>query len=298
VREAANRASCQNNLKQIGLAMHSYHDSERRLPINRYGDYNAPTAFGGAYETSSSWSFLALLLPYLEQGNLYQGGGIATSVQTPGSAKVAGTPTIANSSATQGIVKTFLCPADRAASVGQIAENTVYLRNGLMVGLTNYKGVLGSNFNYGTYANGPFANGGDGFWGGNGVFTLESWMLPLTLTDIKDGTSNTFLVGEDVFNQAAATSSRNNSWYGEGYAWAHSVEATLTCAMPPNAKASNGQPIPNTDWANYHGFKSNHPGGVNFLFGDGSVRLISDSIPLGTYRALATFAGGEVVSLP
>jgi len=297
VREAAARLSCQNNLKQIGLAMHNYHDNETALPINRYGDYSASAAFGGPYETSSSWSFLAVLLPHLEQGALYQSGGIATSVQTKGTANVAGTPTIANSSATSAIVKTYLCPADRAASVGQIAENTVYMRTSAMAGLTNYKGVLGSNWAYGTYTNAPTGSNQDGFWGGNGVFTLNSWQLPLRLTDIKDGTSNTFLVGEDVFNVDAATKSKGQ-WYGEGYSWAHSVEATLTCAIPPNAKTTAGAPIPNTDWANYHGFKSNHAGGVQFLFGDGSVRFISDTIALGTYRGLATFEGREPVSPP
>src|SRR5437870_11048837 len=82
VREAAARMSCQNNLKQIGLAVHNYHDTEGLLPINRYGDYNASSAFGGPYFYSSSWSFLAVLLPYLEQSNLYQAGQIANSIQT------------------------------------------------------------------------------------------------------------------------------------------------------------------------------------------------------------------------
>src|SRR5262245_32941379 len=217
VREAAARTSCANNLKQIGLAIHHYHDSEGRIPINRYGDYNASSAFGGPYFTSSSWSFLAALLPYLEQNNLYQAGNLANSIQTakgvhPNGA--AGMPTLANSSAISGVIKPFLCPSDRAASLGQFAESTRYMRNPdgsyatIVVGLTTYKGVLGSNWNYGIYVNRnpPPINGGDGFWGANGIFTLESWMSPLRLTDITDGTSNTFLVGEDIFDQNAAVS--------------------------------------------------------------------------------------------
>ncbi|MCI0464173.1 MAG: DUF1559 domain-containing protein [Gemmataceae bacterium] len=308
VREAAARTQCQNHLKQIGLAIHAFHDAERTIPVNRYGDYNAGSAFGGPYFYSSSWSFLAVLLPYVEQGNLYKAGGIAESIRTakgihPGGA--AGTPTLQTSSATAGVVPVFLCPSDQASSIGRFTESTRYMRNPtggtyaqILVGLTSYKGVLGGNWNYGTYVNRnpPPTAGGDGFWGANGVFTLDSWRKPLKLPQIIDGTSNTFFVGEDVFDERAAVST--NTTAGEGYAWAHSVEATATCAIPPNAKGTNGLPIPYTDWQNFHGFKSQHTGGVQFVMGDGSVRFVSDSIPLGTYRALASWNGGEPVSEP
>jgi prepilin-type N-terminal cleavage/methylation domain-containing protein/prepilin-type processing-associated H-X9-DG protein len=304
VREAAARSKCQNNLKQIGLAIHGYHDSIGTIPINRYGDYNGSSAYGGPYFTSSSWSFLAAILPYLEQQNLYQGGGIESSIMTakgvhPGGA--AGTPTMQNSSAISNVVKTFLCPSDKASGLGQFAESTRYMRNpngsyaSILVGLTNYKGVLGANWNYGIWPNGPApTNSGDGFWGANGLFTLNSWQQPLRLTDITDGTSNTFMVGEDTFDANAAVSTITTA--GEGWAWAHSVEATLTCAIPPNAK-KNGGPVRWQEWQDYHGFKSQHTGGVQFLFGDGSIRFVSDAIPLGTYRALATYNLGEVVTL-
>src|SRR5262245_62525090 len=71
VREAAARMSCQNNLKQIALAVHNRSGTYDSLPKNQYGDYSAPLAFGGSYENSSSWSWLALLLPYIEQDNLF-----------------------------------------------------------------------------------------------------------------------------------------------------------------------------------------------------------------------------------
>src|SRR5262249_51393226 len=67
VREAAARMQCSNNLKQIGLAIHNYHDANGKLPVCQYGDYSDSTAFGGPYYTSRSWSFLALILPYMEQ---------------------------------------------------------------------------------------------------------------------------------------------------------------------------------------------------------------------------------------
>src|SRR5262249_53171995 len=71
VREAANRASCGNNLKQIALAVHNYHAAAGRMPINRYGGYDGTPPYSGWTETSYSWSWLALLLPQLEQENLY-----------------------------------------------------------------------------------------------------------------------------------------------------------------------------------------------------------------------------------
>jgi len=305
VRDAAGRLQCQNNLKQIGLALHAYHDALGAIPVNRYGDYTGWTAFGGPYYTSSSWSFLSALLPYLEQGNLYNAAGIGASVQSarPHPGGLAGSPTLAASPGLGGVVKTFLCPSDPGTTTGQFAESTRYMRNGggfdtLTVGLTNYKGVLGSNWVYGSYPNlsPPPANGGDGFWGGNGVFTLDSWQRPYRFTDVTDGTSNTFFVGEDVFDEQAAVS--RDTTAGEGYAWAHSVEATKTCAIPPNARTTAGQPIPYTDWQNFHGFKSRHAGGVQFLFGDGAVRFVSEAIPLGTYRALGSLGFGEAVNLP
>jgi prepilin-type N-terminal cleavage/methylation domain-containing protein/prepilin-type processing-associated H-X9-DG protein len=304
VREAAARMACQSNLKQIGLAIHNYHDTEGYLPINRYGDYNASSAFGGAHFDSSSWSFLAVLLPYVEQNNLYRAGNIPGSIVTargihPGG--LAGVPPLSGCSAVSGVVKVYLCPSDRASSLGQFTESTRYMRlpggsfASILVGLTNYKGVLGANWIYGIWPNGPApTDGGDGFWGANGVFTLNSWQHPVRLTDITDGTSNTFLVGEDIFDENAALSTGTTA--GEGWAWAHPVECTLTCAIPPNAQ-KNGAPVTWQDWQDYHGFKSRHTGGVQFLFGDGSVRFISDSIPLGTYRALATYNQGEVVTL-
>jgi prepilin-type N-terminal cleavage/methylation domain-containing protein len=287
VREAAARAKCQNNLKQIGIAAHAYHDTFGKLPASQYGDYSDPTAFGGPYYTSRSWSFLALILPYLEQQNLYQTGNIPNA-------------TLATSSAREQPVPILLCPSDQMSALRVYLERSRYSQTPYLVGLTSYKGVLGSNFNYGDYANAnpPFVNGGDGFWGANGLFSLDVWKAPIPLVAVADGTSNTLMVGEDIFTPDYA----NGTQPGNGFAWAHSVEATLTCAMPPNnLKHPNGTPINTTsnassEWGSYHGFKSRHPTGVQFVFADGSGRFVQNSIPLGTYRALASYKGGEAVA--
>ncbi len=286
VREAAARMTCSNNLKQIGLACHNYHDANLKLPVSQYGDYSDPLAFGGYTYTSQSWSFLAFILPHLEQDNLYRLGNIPAS-------------SIGTSPGLGQAVKPYLCPSDTMSSLKTFNQKSRYTSSSVVVGLTSYKGVLGSNFNYGDFANAApaFANGGDGFWGANGLLSLDRWKAPVALVGVTDGTSNTFLVGEDIWTPEYA----NGTQPGNGFSWAHAVESTQTCAMPPNyLKHSNGVKIDvnstdQAEWGSYKGFKSKHTGGVQFVYADGSVHFVRDSIPLSTYRALASYAGGEVL---
>jgi prepilin-type N-terminal cleavage/methylation domain-containing protein len=293
VREAAARIKCANNLKQIGMAIHVYHDSFSKLPINQYNDVGyvngTNNTFGSSFANSADWSFLAMILPALEQTNVARTGGIPkTFIDASG---VAGLP-----------IPVFLCPSDQASALKTFTETSRYMGHAgpILVGLTSYKGVLGSNWIYGDYANGTGLRPGDGFWGANGLFSLDTWQAPIALTDITDGTSNTFMAGEDVFTQNYAT----DNMPGSGFAWAHSAECTLTCSIPPNNFTHpNGTSVDTTssnqvEWGDYHGFKSRHPGGLQFVHADGSVHFISNTIPLGTYRALATFSGGEVVTPP
>jgi len=102
------------------------------------------------------------------------------------------------------------------------------------------------------------------------------------------------MIGEDIWNPNSPGPGR----YGKGFGWAHSVHACLTCAIPPNARQPDGSAIPDSAWERLHGFKSRHVGGVQFAYADASVHFVSDSIPLGLYRALATINGGEVVTPP
>ena len=102
-------------------------------------------------------------------------------------------------------------------------------------------------------------------------------------TDITDSTSNTFMVGEDI--------PETNRWSG----WAFVNHPNNTCAIPPNTLVSpaTNMPYSEWDWQNVWSFKSRHPGGLNFAYADGHVQFIRNSIPLLTYRALATIRGGE-----
>jgi prepilin-type N-terminal cleavage/methylation domain-containing protein/prepilin-type processing-associated H-X9-DG protein len=291
VRESANRASCANHLKQLALACQSYHDARKFFPTGQYGDYNKPTAFGGPFENSMSWSWMAYILPYIEQTPVFVSGNIPN---VP----------LNKSSATGVMIETFLCPSDPNSWAGPQQEISHYLRApGLLVGLTNYKGVEGANFCFGTYTNN--GTNGPGIGGepsnycecwedGDGILFPMVWERPYRVTDVLDGTSNTFMIGEDIYLPTTA----GNGLYGRGYAWAHSVEANLTCAIPPNIVGPSSPPTTLTNWQLTNGFKSMHPNGLQFAFIDGSVRFVSNDIPLGTYRALATIRGREPVQLP
>src|SRR5271166_4244151 len=141
VRESADRASCASNLKELALACHNYHDARKFFPTGQYGDYNQPAAFGGPFENSMSWSWMAFILPYLDQATVYRSGNIPNAA-------------INQSSATSAVIPTFLCPSDANIWVGPVVEISHYLRApGVLVGLTSYKGVEGANFCFGTYTN-------------------------------------------------------------------------------------------------------------------------------------------------
>jgi prepilin-type processing-associated H-X9-DG protein len=104
---------------------------------------------------------------------------------------------------------------------------------------------------------------------------------PLCSDSIRDGTSNTFMIGEDIPSE--------NNWS----AWAYANATTATCAIPPNA--FNGNP---GDWPNNYSFHSKNTNGLQFALADGHVAFITNSIALTTYRWLGSMNGGEVISLP
>ncbi len=267
VREAAARSQCQNNLKQIALAVHSYHDTYKFLPSNRN-----PNVFG-FNETGTAYSWMTRILPYIEQNPLYSQAQFGSN--TP--------PTLAaNAVFVSKSFPTFFCPSDDAA--GQSPSTTRYDVNGLPLGLTNYQGVAGSNWAWGSFPNvGPSGNN-NGLDAGDGIFYRTDSNFKKRLTGITDGTSNTFMVGEDIPSL--------NNWCD----WVHSNHAVATCAIPPNNALQPGQPGYNdpTDWTNVYSFRSRHTGGLQFAYADGAVRFCSESISLATYHALATIRGSDL----
>jgi prepilin-type N-terminal cleavage/methylation domain-containing protein/prepilin-type processing-associated H-X9-DG protein len=282
VGEAANRTQCQNNLKQIALAVHNYHDASGGFPRNgsRYNRID-----DGTGTTSYSWSFFARMLPFLEQEPLYRTAAIDTG-------------SLQGNVATSTNIATFFCPSDTARHESPNSNTANNWTTGAPVALTNYKGVSGSNWCWGEYPNVGTNGSCDCFYQngkgkGDGMFFRTDIIYSLRLTDITDGTSTTFMIGEDI--------PLLNCWC----AWPYANTATGTCAIPPNLNLDQRYGICDADavksnsaWANTFSFRSRHPGGLHFALADGSVRFIPESIDLPIYRALSTIQGGEVVSVP
>ena len=281
VREAANRIKCANNLKQLALACHNYHDTEGKFPVGTLCNLAQD-------QNDANWSFLARLLPYIEQDNLY------SQARIPGN-------TIAQSAdQIRDQVNAFLCPSDPISSQG---PRTLDPCDGyLPAGLTNYKGNLGSNWGGGPFGSpnwwgtdprwinaGPTRNY-DGIDYGDGIFGCQNIFAGLRPTvriaDIHDGTSNTYLLGEALASRTVDDM------------WAHALDAIATCAIDPNATRPDGSDYDPEDWANVYGFSSLHPGGLQFAYADGSLHFIDNGIERTVYRAMATRAGGEVATLP
>jgi prepilin-type N-terminal cleavage/methylation domain-containing protein/prepilin-type processing-associated H-X9-DG protein len=267
VREAASRMSCQNNLKQLALAVHNYHDAYQLFPASGARP-------SGNCCTYTSWSWIARILPFLEQDNLYRMANIDT-------ASLAGNPALAV------IVKTLYCPSDGMAQQIWTDRTDQWVWNNAPSAGTSYKGVGGSNWCWGNW---PFAGtiGDCNFFSqGDGIFFRNDLTFHLSLASVRDGTSNTFMIGEDV--------PQVSPWCN----WFYANHAVGTTAIPPNVglQGEFGMP-PTWNWPNTYSFRSRHPQGLQFAYADGSVHFISQSINLAVYRAMGTKAGGEVVTAP
>jgi prepilin-type N-terminal cleavage/methylation domain-containing protein/prepilin-type processing-associated H-X9-DG protein len=288
VREAAALTQCRNNIKQLALACHAYHDNYQMLPrdgaANNPGTGN-PNGAGCCGPGDARWSWLGRIFPYIELEVLYTQADIPNSAPSSNAAAAAliGQP-----------INLFFCPSDVARSTPARTGNPN--SGGFLAAETNYKGVTGSMWCYGMFQYNcpagpnpvPDPTGGNSCYMGldksDGIFSRADVHFPVRFTSITDGTSNTLMVGEDVPE------------FDEWNDWWSSNGAIATCAIPLNY--NEGDPGFG-DWPNLYSFRSRHANGiVNFACADGSVRGIADTIPLQTYRWIATIAGGEPGVVP
>jgi prepilin-type N-terminal cleavage/methylation domain-containing protein/prepilin-type processing-associated H-X9-DG protein len=275
VREASNRSTCSNNLKQIVLASHTFHDVYKYFPTNSQDE----GGWNWSYQMNAkSWSWLARLLPYLEQQNLLTQFNVEKNTLGQDQALL-----------TIGL-KVFFCPSDNASSLNP-SDNRANL--GKLAGspwisaaTSNYKGITGDCWCWGNYQN-KCTSTCNGLNMGNGMFASRDDIArnKVDLTGVPDGTSNTFFVGEDIPQLNAHCT------------WPYANGSLGTCAIPPNQNKPNGGSDIYLGWPDLYSFRSRHPQGLQFGFADGSVHFVRDSIALPVYRAFATRNGGENVSL-
>jgi prepilin-type N-terminal cleavage/methylation domain-containing protein/prepilin-type processing-associated H-X9-DG protein len=286
VRDAAARMECSNNLKQLALAVHSFNDNNKFMP------YNLSANHRGYDINGRSWSWISRILPYIEQDNLYKSGFLNAPhgpyPTNPTSAPPANIPSFAQVPAVYAAqIPPLLCPADASSLVARTDRANT---GGYACGNTNYRGVSGNNWCWGSFTNTGHTGDCNGLDNGNGIFWRqdESRKLKLITITTADGTSNTFMIGEDI--------PEKNTHCG----WPNSNYANGTCSIPLNNAMQAGQPGYNApwDWPNVYSFRSRHSGGANFALADGSVRFVSDSISITLYRALASWQGGEAVTVP
>ncbi len=294
-REAARRTQCKNNLKQLGLALHNYHDVYNTFPLNELARDNS--LLGGGYNITltqpvPTLGWLARILPYIEQAPLYQSINMNG---TPGAAAhemvVGNAAPASNIAARRTVITAYLCPSNPQGK--QVRNQASYgdtWDSGLDGARTDYVGNMG--FMFGGHRDCSFIPQGQGdewnhadnfanppLHGANGIFSYHGCV---TIANIVDGTSNTLGVVENMHWIEKEDPSRvfGDALWMSGYAF-HSVK------MPPNTD-------PNSDFR-CDQWSSLHTGGTQAALCDGSVRFVSENIDITIRKALGTRARGEVV---
>jgi len=243
VREAASRTQCYNNLKQIGLGLHSYHDRLKTFPHGYLSQVDA-----AGEEVGPGWGWGSYLLDDLEQSNLKRQINLGLDIQHA-----------SNATPRNQMLSIFLCPSDDFIGTFTPPGASVSIAHG------NYVAMFGDF----EIEDNPAK--------GNGMFFRNS---RIRFADVTDGTSNTLMIGERSSNLSKAT------WTGVLSGLEEAQALVLGVADHP----------PNHELAQHaEDFWSRHPMGVNFVFADGSVRPITNSIPQHIWQALSTRAGGEAV---
>jgi prepilin-type N-terminal cleavage/methylation domain-containing protein/prepilin-type processing-associated H-X9-DG protein len=295
-REAARRAQCTNNLKQIGLAMHNYHSTYGSLPpgSSNYG-----------------WgTWIVFILPYTEQNPLFNSWNQSGAAVDVNGVLTYGAPP--NTTTTRNRLNTYTCPSDTPNALYGVMPMYNYAANFGNTSLAQHLNAVSDPYNSSKkliFAGAPFSDftypGSSGWRAAGGVVGLQN---------ITDGTSGTLMCSEVVQGQGPAagvtvngvsglTDIRGFTIWGDGCSFESAIGPNSTfpdviyqsshCAYP---YAQNPPCILGTTNMNWFGSRSRHPGGVNSLMIDGHVQFIKNSIAISTWRSLSTTQGGEVLS--
>ena len=312
-REAARRAQCVNNLKQVALANHNYHDTFGSFPsgsmVNRL---DQPGGWGGSW-----WSWATFILPQIEQGPLYDSINFSdrgtVGVQPDGSLGNNGqNMSVAHVTVYQTIVSSYLCPSDDSDRLFDDRRwvNISDLATAHTAAPMNYVASVGDprtgNPLFDVWSSAPL----DAYWCCNGtfqgIFGDCSSGQTTNIASVKDGTSNTFLLGENSpnLNGQLTWNSGHGAWAGTHVPLNWLTELKDGEVDPTDGTVCGLEYLGNITQAKFcyrnqfyiWGFKSFHPGGANFAMADGSVKFVKQTIHPRTYNALGTRHKGEVVS--
>ncbi len=265
VRDSAARAQCANQLHQMGLACHAWHDARGTFPPG----YSAwPST--DPLTTRPGWGWAAFLLPYLEQEDLFAQIDFRCPIEAP------------SNTARETVVRVYLCPAD-AGIPDTFPITDEFGREVALAAPVSYAACYGS----GELDEVPGPK--------EGVFYRNSGVR---LTDVTDGTATTLLIGDRAWSHAmapwAGAVCRGIVRGGPANPWRANPEAAYPAPNFPCVQGNRINAAEDTD-GSLDEFFGNHTGGINALFADGGVRFLSQEIAPAVLTALSTRAGGEVV---
>ncbi|WP_237226070.1 DUF1559 domain-containing protein [Rubinisphaera sp. JC750] len=283
-REAARRSSCKNNLKQLGLALHNYHDAHNTLPPGflRMVPYSSVSTFDGP-----GWGWGTMILPQLEQQAMYDAlqpdqrflnddAAILEYLQTP--------------------IAVFRCPSMPGGNINEALMSSSATDG---FALASYKGSFGDfNTQWNDSSDDCPWVIGSCISGGNGAFSANS---SVKFRDISDGLSNTVVVGEVAYGVNGTTNSsgtlvdyRGTVWAGVSPRAARSNVAVIQTLRGHTASGSS-ESLYRINGTNTNSFGSHHDGGAQFLMGDGAVRFLSENLDESIINDLAARADHDVI---
>ena len=290
-REASRRSQCTNNMKQLALALHNYHDTHKAFPPATVMHYKNPGTCTLGWEMSSGWSWRSLILPQIEQLALYDSIDFTEHIYR---GACAGPIPRKWDSAGQTIIPAFICPSD----------NTQPNNYAPWAG-TNYAAVTGVDSNHNN------AN----------RLTVLTWLGTSNMANVIDGTSST-LVSMEVYRKRAfwstngtnadsnLTGQRCGQWIATGLCQVDGSRTPNRPVVTPyvdhDSTTYANYDQDQIEWSNndlptnHNGPRpasSLHPGGVNGALADGSVRFITDSIDLTVLQNSCSRAGGEALTV-
>ncbi|WP_010582039.1 DUF1559 domain-containing protein [Schlesneria paludicola] len=313
-REAARRTQCKNNLKQMGLGMHNYHDVYNCFPMGYMGTpaltttatpcgsvtnaiVRAPVGSDGVItftSTGQGWGWGVFLLPYLDQANLYNALNVNSSQAVCDNGGPVG---IGNAALQRTKISAYVCPTATDPDLNPTRDASTTPNSPSAHAKSNYRGIAGVNF-YGLETNNTrlltFSGVQQNAVGLKGLFGDAALIGCASIRDVTDGTSNTLAVGECY--RKDVDSSLQNFAAGErvGGMWigcpADTFQSAVVGVLPPTAGfVVNGSSI--------NAFASQHVGGAQFLNADGSVRFISQNADASTLSRMSTISDGVVANL-